>query len=51
MPPVPDVQLPGALIERFAGAPPEALMRLLVWLSPLTVSRRQHAAIGLHEAR
>ncbi len=51
MPPVPEGQLPGALIERFAGAPAEALMRLLVWLSPLTVGRGQGAAIRLHEVR
>jgi hypothetical protein len=31
------------------GAPPEALMRLLVWLSPLTVRRKQPAAIELTE--
>jgi hypothetical protein len=36
MPPVPEVQLPGELIARFTGPAHEALMRLLVWLSPLT---------------
>ena len=32
------------------GLPPEALVRLLVWLSPATVGRGQPAAITLHEA-
>jgi hypothetical protein len=50
MPPVPEAQLPGELITRFAGPAHEALMRLLVWLSPVTVSRGQPAAIKLHEA-
>ena len=50
MPPVAATQLPGELITRFAGPAPEALMRLLVWLSPATVGRGQPAAITLHEA-
>ena len=50
MPPVPEAQLPGELIARFAGPAHEALMRLLVWLSPVTVGRGQAAAITLHEA-
>ena len=54
MPPVPQAQLPGELIVRLAvtdaGPAPEALMRLLVWLSPVTVGRGQPAAIRLHEA-
>ena len=50
MPPVPEAQLPGELITRFAGPAHEALMRLLVWLSPVTVGRGQPAAIRLHEA-
>jgi hypothetical protein len=49
MPPVPVAELPGALIPRFAGPPHEALMRLLVWLSPATVGPPRTAAIGLHE--
>jgi hypothetical protein len=49
MPPVSEVQLPSALITRFAGPAPEALMRLLVWLSPVTVGRGQPAAIKLNE--
>jgi hypothetical protein len=51
MPPVPEAQLPGELIERFGGPVPEALMRLLIWLSPVTVGRGQPAAIELHEGR
>jgi hypothetical protein len=50
MPPVSEARLPGELITRFVGPPPEALMRLLVWLSPITVGRGQGAAIKLHEA-
>ena len=50
MPPVSEAQLPGELIARFAGPAHEALMRLLVWLSPATVGRGQPAAIKLHEA-
>ena len=38
------------LITRFAGLAPEALVRLLVWLSPVTVGLGQAAAITLHEA-
>jgi len=37
MPPVDLSRLPGSLIERFAGSAAESLMRLLVFLSPLTV--------------
>ena len=51
MPPVSEVLLPGELIERFTGPAHEALMRLLVWLSPVTVGRGQPAAITLHEGR
>ena len=50
MPPVLEARLPGELITRFAGPPHEALMRLLVWLSPATVGRGQPAAIRLNEA-
>ena len=49
MPPVAAQQLPGELIERFAGPAGEALMRLLVWLSPVTVRRGRPAATSLHE--
>ena len=37
MPPVPQAQLPGELIERFTGPAHETLMRLLVWLCPVSV--------------
>ncbi len=49
MPPVPEAQLPGELITRFTGPSHEALMRLLVWLSPVTVGLGQPAAIKLNE--
>jgi hypothetical protein len=50
MPPVPQAQLPGELIARFAGPAHEALTRLLIWLSPATVGRGQPVAIKLGEA-
>ena len=50
MPPIPQEQLPGELIARFVGPAHEALMRLLVWLSPVTVGRGQPAAVTLLEA-
>jgi hypothetical protein len=37
MPPVDLSQLPAGLIERFEGTTAESLMRLLIFLSPLTV--------------
>ena len=37
MPPVPIAQFPASLIERFTGSTEESLMRLLVFLTPLTV--------------
>jgi hypothetical protein len=39
MPPVDPHELPASLIERFAGSAEEVLMRLLVFLSPVTVTR------------
>ena len=51
MPPVPEALLPGELIERFTGPAQGALMRLLVWLSPVTVRSGQPVPIELHEAR
>ena len=38
MPPVRTVGLPGALLARFVGTAAESLLRLLVFLSPLTVA-------------
>jgi hypothetical protein len=51
MPLVPEAQLPGELIERFTGPAQGALMRLLVWLSPVTIRSGQPVATPLHEAR
>jgi len=52
MPPVPEGQLPGELIPRFAGPAPEGLMRLLIWLSPITSgSTGLPHPIMLHEGR
>ena len=51
MPPVAAEQLPGELLERFTGAAHEALMRLLVWLSPVTVRDGGPAAIEVNEGR
>ena len=54
MPPVAQAQIPGELIARFAGlaheATHEAIVRLLIWLSPATVGRGQPVAIKLNEA-
>jgi len=41
MPPVAEERLPGELIARFTGPAAAALMRLLVWLSPLTARPRR----------
>ncbi len=49
MPPVATQQLPDELLERFTGAAHEALMRLLVWLSPVTVRGGGPDPIVLHE--
>ena len=51
MPPVPTEQLPGRLLERFTGPAHEALMRVLVWLSPVTLRDAGPAPIGLNEGR
>ena len=49
MPPVPTEDLPGELLERLTGPAHEALTRLLVWLSPVTVRGPCTAAIELRE--
>jgi len=36
MPPLAAVEMPASLLARFTGTPPESLMRMLVFLSPLT---------------
>jgi hypothetical protein len=51
MPPVACEQLPGELLERFSGAAHEALLRLLVWLAPVTTGGPGPAAIEMHEGR
>jgi len=55
MPPLQTQCLPGGLIERFAGtaqeASHEALTRLLVWLSPVTVRGGGPDPIAVHEGR
>ena len=50
MPPVPEAQLPAGLVERFTGPAQGALMRLLVWLGPVTVRSGQPVPTPLHEA-
>lgn len=47
MPPVAPKQLPGGLLERFAGPPHETLTRLLIWLSPVTLQRGRAGPIGM----
>lgn len=49
MPPVAAQDLPGELLERFAGPSHEAVTRLLVWLSPVTAGGAAPAAIELRE--
>jgi len=51
MPPVAEEHFPGGLIERFAGTVAEALMRMLVWLSPVTVRAGEPVVIELREGR
>ena len=50
MPPVPAGRLPGEWIERFTGPAHEALMRLLVWLGPVTVRGGEPVVIELNKA-
>lgn len=51
MPPVITEQLPDELIGRFTGAAHEALLRLLVWLAPVTAGGTGPAAFELNEGR
>jgi hypothetical protein len=46
MPAVATDMFPASLLERFAGDAEQSLMRLLIFLSPITVR-----AITLHEGR
>jgi hypothetical protein len=50
MPPVATQDLPGELLARFSGPAHEALMRLLIWLSPLHHGA-ELAVIELREGR
>ena len=45
MPPVDGQGFPGTLLERFAGLPEHSLMRLLMFLSPLTLRGGEAVAI------
>ena len=49
MPPVRTERCPASLLERFAGHARHALLRLLVFLSPLTVSAPGSLPINLSE--
>ncbi len=49
MPPVSIEHCPASLLERFAGNARHALLRLLVFLSPLTVSAPDALPINLSE--
>jgi hypothetical protein len=49
MPPVPAKDLPGELLDRFAGPAHEAVMRLLIWLGPVTAGGAMPTAIELRE--
>jgi len=51
MPPVVVLGLPGTLLERFGGSPAHSLMRLLVFLSPVTLRGGRPAAVEVFEAR
>jgi len=49
MPPLATERFPASLLERFEGAPPERLTRLLVFLSPVTRHRGRPGVIELNE--
>ncbi len=51
MPPADVLGFPGTLIERFAGSPANSLMRLLVFLSPVTLRGGGAAAVEVFEVR
>ncbi len=51
MPPVAAQRLPGKLLERFTGAAREALLRLLLWLAPVTAGGAGPAALEFNEGR
>ena len=51
MPPADVLGFPGTLLERFAGSPADSLMRLLVFLSPVTLRGGGAAAVEEFEVR
>lgn len=51
MPPADVLGFPGTLLERFAGSPANSLMRLLVFLSPVTLRGGGAAAVEVFEGR
>ena len=51
MPPADIAGFPGTLIERFLGSPADSLMRLLVFLSPVTLRGGEPAAFEVCEGR
>ena len=51
MPPADVLGFPGTLLERFEGSPAHSLMRLLVFLSPVTLRGGGAAAVEVFEAR
>jgi hypothetical protein len=51
MPSVDVVGFPGTLFERFAGSPANSLMRLLVFLSPVTLRGGRPCIVEVFEAR
>lgn len=51
MPPADVLGFPGTLLERFVGSPADSLMRLLVFISPVTLRGASAAAAELLEVR
>lgn len=51
MPPVDVLGFPGTLLERFGGSPVHSLMRLLVFLSPVTLRGGGAGAVEVFEVR
>jgi len=51
MPPVDVLGFPLTLLERFMGSPEDSLMRLLVFLSPVTLRAGEPAATEIFEGR
>jgi hypothetical protein len=51
MPPVDVLGFPGTLLERFGGSPAHSLLRLLVFLSPVTLRGGGAPAVEVFEVR